>query len=35
MGIPGEHISFVTVNGERKDWDSLLGPGDKIKLFPL
>ncbi|WP_034629818.1 MoaD/ThiS family protein [Desulfotruncus alcoholivorax] len=34
LGIPGEYISFVTVNGEKKDWASPLGPGDKIILFP-
>ncbi|SFH06046.1 Mut7-C ubiquitin [Desulfotomaculum arcticum] len=34
LGIPREYISFVTVNSEKKDWASSLGPGDKIILFP-
>ena len=34
LGIPPEYVGFVTINGEKKDWASLLGPGDKIILFP-
>jgi len=34
LGIPGAYIGFVTVNGEKKDWASPLGPGDKIIFFP-
>ncbi|MBF7081530.1 MoaD/ThiS family protein [Desulfallas sp. Bu1-1] len=34
LGIPGDYISFVTVNGEKKTWDEKLNPGDKVILFP-
>jgi molybdopterin converting factor small subunit len=34
LGIPGDCISFITVNGEKNGWDEKLNPGDKVILFP-
>ena len=34
LGIPGAYISFITINGEKCGWDTLVAPNDAIVLFP-
>lgn len=34
LGIPAEYVSFITINGEKRDLDALVGPGDAVILFP-
>ena len=34
LGIPGAYVGFVTINGEKRSWDTLVAPNDAIVLFP-
>lgn len=34
LGIPERYISFITINGEKKDWDTPVRAGEHIILFP-
>lgn len=34
LGLPGEYVGFITVNGNKRDWDTVVEPGDEIVLIP-
>lgn len=34
LGIPGDYISFITVNGEKSTRDEQLNQGDRVILYP-